>query len=64
MRRIFADPSYGSNRPFRQYIRLEQAGADTNVSLDFNGDRAGGFRQFISLAGVEANTVSGRNFVV
>ncbi|MBD2091098.1 DUF4347 domain-containing protein [Microcoleus sp. FACHB-1515] len=62
--RIFAGSGYGSNRPFRQYVSIEQTGLDTTISIDTNGDQRGGFESFITLSGIRANTVVRRNFVV
>ncbi|MBD2090878.1 DUF4347 domain-containing protein [Microcoleus sp. FACHB-1515] len=62
--RIFARSGYGGERPFRQYVRLQQSGSDTLVLLDVNGDRSSGFETFITLAGVNRSSMSARNFIV
>jgi Ca2+-binding RTX toxin-like protein len=62
--RIFAGDNYSQTRRFERYIRLSQAGADTLVRIDANGNTAGGFTNLALLLNVTASSLSADNFVV
>ncbi|MBD2463275.1 DUF4347 domain-containing protein [Oscillatoria sp. FACHB-1407] len=61
--RLFRSSIYGRANKFAAYVRRSQVGADTIIRLDLNGDRAGGFRSFITLENVTANTITANNFI-
>ncbi|WNZ24923.1 DUF4347 domain-containing protein [Leptolyngbya sp. NK1-12] len=62
--RIFARDNYSESRRFERYIRLVQAGADTLVRIDANGNRPGGFTNLALLSNVNASSLTADNFVV
>jgi Ca2+-binding RTX toxin-like protein len=62
--RVFGNSRFGSSQRFANYVELSQTGANTTVLLDFNGDRSGGLRSFITLNNVTATSVTARSFIV
>ncbi|MDX2216262.1 MAG: DUF4347 domain-containing protein [Oculatellaceae cyanobacterium bins.114] len=61
--RLFQSSLYGRANRFVAYVQSNQVGADTVIRLDLNGDRPGGFRNFVTLQNVAANTITARNFI-
>ncbi|NJR60355.1 MAG: type I secretion C-terminal target domain-containing protein [Cyanobacteria bacterium CRU_2_1] len=64
VRSIFSRPEYGRSNEFRRYLRRVQLGSDTVIRIDANGDRAGGFQDFITLLNVNANRLTVRDFIL
>ncbi|MBW4658989.1 MAG: DUF4347 domain-containing protein [Drouetiella hepatica Uher 2000/2452] len=61
---LFSKSGYGSNSPFRTYIKLVQSGSNAIVSIDGNGDRAGGFLNLVTVLGVSSTSLTASSFVV
>lgn len=64
LNRLLQSARYGRSNKFASYVRLTQVGADTLIRVDLNGDRARGFRNFITLENVSVDTITARNFIV
>ncbi|NJO41951.1 MAG: DUF4347 domain-containing protein [Cyanobacteria bacterium RU_5_0] len=68
VRSIFSKPEFAGSTSFlryRQFITLEQIGANTAVKIDADGNGSStAFATLVTLTNVSANTLTGRNFVI
>ncbi|HHP7243820.1 MAG TPA: type I secretion C-terminal target domain-containing protein, partial [Elainellaceae cyanobacterium] len=68
IRSIFAQSAFTASSPtnqFLQFIKIEQAGANTLISLDQDGAGAGTvFQPLAVLTNIEAGTIQSTSFVV
>ena len=64
LKNLFSKSGYGSNSPFKTYVKLVQSGANTIVSIDGNGDKAGGFINLVTVLGVSSTNLTASSFVV
>ncbi|MBI4785156.1 MAG: DUF4347 domain-containing protein [Oscillatoriophycideae cyanobacterium NC_groundwater_1537_Pr4_S-0.65um_50_18] len=61
---LFTGSNYGSSNAFRSYVKLSQLGSSTLVSVDANGDTAGGFRDLVTVLGVNSTRLTASSFVL
>lgn len=59
---IMQGSRYTRANKFRHYVQLTRSGAGAVLSVDFNGDAAGGFKQLAVLNQVSANRLTASNF--
>jgi uncharacterized repeat protein (TIGR01451 family) len=64
LRRLFNRPNYNASNRFERYVRVRQSDANTIIRVDTNGNASGGFKPFITLENIVANTLSATNFNV
>jgi len=64
LHRIFTGDRYSDSNRFGKYIKLAQAGSNTIVRVDFNGDNQGGFKALMALENIEIINLTTKSFRV
>ncbi|MDZ7962123.1 MAG: CAP domain-containing protein [Aulosira sp. DedQUE10] len=65
VRQILGGQAYNSNNKFSDFVKFQQFGSNTIVSLDVNGNtKSGGFEKFILLEKVNASSLTSSNFIL
>lgn len=63
LKSVLNKAEYSRSNKF-SYIKEVQVGSDTQIRLDLNGNAAGGFQTYITLTGINANSLTPKNYVV
>ncbi|WP_416666184.1 type I secretion C-terminal target domain-containing protein [Egbenema bharatensis] len=63
LRPLFAGAQFAQRANPFAYVQAVQAGADTIIQVDTNGNQADGFINFITLLGVQADSIGANNLI-